>query len=252
MIAIGTFQILEQYKEQYMTTTPKIVPLNKTEHATTKITKQNSAAHFSTEHMLPVVVHEFVVAGAEFPIVFVKANDSLQPVAMLGLAVKQNLFVKDNQWQGVYMPRAVRNYPLMLVKNKAEEDRLLVALDESSERISKEEGFALFNEDGSESEFLAHRKEQLAEYIEMGQITRNFVEKLQSLELIKEQVLTLNVNGEERRINGIHLIDEQKLNELSDEKFLELKKNGYLTAIFAHLMSLQHTQKLVRKVAEAS
>jgi hypothetical protein len=86
----------------------------------------------------------------------------------------------------------------------------------------------------------------------MGLITRNFVEKLQSLELIKEQVLTLNIKGEERRINGIYLIDEPKLNELSDETFLELRKSGYLTAIYAMLMSLQHTQKLVKKVAEAS
>ena len=81
---------------------------------------------------------------------------------------------------------------------------------------------------------------------------RNPDEKLQSLDLIKEQVLTLNIKGEERRINGIFLIDETKLNELTDEQFLELRKSGYLTAIFAQLMSLQHTQKLVKKIADGS
>lgn len=234
-----------------MTSTPKIVPLNKEQHAATKINNNNALSHISSEHLLPVVVHEFVVAGAEFPIVFVKANDTFQPVAMLGLAAQQNLFMQNEQWQALYVPRAARNYPLVLVKDKPDGDRLMVGLDESSDRVSQAEGNALFNEDGSESEFLTQRKQQMAEYVDMGMITRTFVEKLQSLELIKEQVLTLTIKGEERRINGIFLIDEAKLNELSDEVFLELRKNGYLTAIYALLMSLQHTQKLVRKIAEA-
>ena len=235
-----------------MTSTPKIMPLNKEQHAATKINNNNAFSHISEEHMLPVVVHEFVVAGAEFPIVFIKTNDTYQPVAMLGLTAKQNLFLQDNKWQALYVPRAVRNYPLVLVKDKPDGDRLLVAVDESSERVSQAEGHALFNEDGSESEFLTQRKQLMADYVDMGVVTRNFVEKLQSLDLIVEQVLTLNINGDERRINGIHLIDEKKLNELSDDVFLELRKNGYLTAIYAQLMSLQHTQKLVKRIAEAS
>ena len=234
-----------------MTSTPKIVPLNKEQHAATKINNNNAFSHISSEHLLPVVVHEFVVAGAEFPIVFVKANDTFQPVAMLGLAAQQNLFMQNDQWQALYVPRAVRNYPLVLVKDSAENERLLVALDESSERIGEAEGFPLFNEDGSESEFLTHRKQQMAEYIDMGMVTKNFIAKLQSLDLIVEQVLTLKVNDEERRINGIFLIDEKKLNELSDEVFLELRKNGYLAAIYAQLMSLRHTQELVKRVAQA-
>lgn len=233
-------------------TAAKIVPLNKDQHGETKISNEKAFSHISSDHMLPVVVHEFVAAGAEFPIVFVKNRDVIQPVAMLGLQPNQNLFIRDDKWQANYVPRAVRNYPLVLVQNKPDGDRLLVAMDESSARINTTDGNPLFNADGSESEFLTFRKQQMAEFLDMGAVTRVFVDKLQSLELIKEQVLTLTINGEERRINGIHLIDEPKLNELSDEQFLELRKNGYLTAIYAHLMSLQHTQKLVRKMAEAN
>lgn len=229
----------------------KVVGLSKETHAKTKISNVRPFSHIGNEHMLPVVVHEFVVAGAEFPVVFVKdpSGDRFQPVALLGLASQQNLVIKEDKWDALYVPRVIRNYPLVLVQDAPGSDRLIVAIDESSERVNEAEGFALFNDDGSESEFLTARKQQMAEFVEFSQITHNFTEKLKSLGLIKEQVLTLTINGDKRNINGIHMVDDQKLNELSDEAFLELRKQGYLTAIYAHLMSLQHTQKLVQKLA---
>ncbi|HSG52685.1 MAG TPA: SapC family protein, partial [Rheinheimera sp.] len=90
-----------------MTSTPKIVPLTKEQHAATKINNNNAFSHISDEHMLPVVVHEFVSAGAEFPIVFIKTGETYQPVAMLGLSAKQNLFLQGDKWQALYVPRAV-------------------------------------------------------------------------------------------------------------------------------------------------
>lgn len=230
----------------------KVVGLHKEKHAKTKISSVRPFSHIAQEHMLPVVVHEFVVAGAEFPVVFVKdqQTERFQPVVLLGLASQQNLMLVDDKWQAMYVPRVVRNYPLVLVQEAPESDRLMVAIDEASERVNEAEGFPLFNDDGSESEFLTVRKQQMGEYVDYAQMTQVFMEKLKSLGLIKEQVLTVTINEEKRNINGIHMVDDQKLNELSDETFLELRKLGYLTAIYAHLMSLQHTQKLVQKLAE--
>lgn len=230
----------------------KVVGLNKETHAKTKINTVRALSHIAGEHLLPVVVHEFVAAGAEFPVVFIKDtnSDRYQSVVLLGLAPQQNLILKNDKWNALYVPRVVRNYPLVLVQDAPESDRLIVAIDESSERVNEADGFALFNEDGSESEFLTARKNQMAEYIDFNRITRAFTEKLQSLELLTEQTLTLSINGEQRTVNGIHMVDEKKLEALSDEVYLELRKSGYLTAIYAHLMSLQHTQKLVQKLAE--
>ncbi len=230
----------------------KVVGLHKEKHAKTKISSVRPFSHIAQEHMLPVVVHEFVVAGAEFPVVFVKdqQTERFQPVVLLGLASQQNLMLVDDKWQAMYVPRVVRNYPLVLVQEAPESDRLMVAIDEASERVNEAEGFPLFNDDGSESEFLTVRKQQMGEYVDYAQMTQVFMEKLKSLGLLKEQVLTVTINEEKRNINGIHMVDDQKLNELSDEAFLELRKLGYLTAIYAHLMSLQHTQKLVQKLAE--
>lgn len=236
------------------TPTPKIMPLNKDVHGALKINFENPYAHVAGDHLLPVTAHEFIVAGAEYPIVFVKNEEknTYQSVIMLGLSSKQNLFVKDGNWQGTYVPVAIRNYPLVLVHDQNDKDRLLVAVDEASARVGNDTGEALFNEDGTESEFLAKRKEHMAEFLELGQVTTKMIAKLQSLDLLKQQVLTLNVQGEERRINGIYLVDEQKLADLDDVTLVELHKNGYLKVIYAHLLSLQHTQKLVLRIAQAS
>lgn len=241
-------------KEPYMTSTPKIMPLNKEAHAALKINNDNAFAHVAEEHLLPVTAHEYVLAGAEYPIVFVKNEERgiYQSVVMLGLAAKQNLFVEQSNWQGNYVPVAARNYPLALVKESAESERLLVAVDENSPRVGNDKGEALFNEDGTETEFLTQRKQQMAEFIELGQVTNKLIAKLQSLDLFKQQVLTLKVEGGEQRINGIYLVDEEKLANLDDATLLELHKNGYLKVIYAHLLSLQHTQKLVKKIAKAS
>lgn len=230
----------------------KVVALSKEQHAKTKISNNNALSHVADQHMLPIVVQEFVVAGAEFPVVFVKdgQNDSYQPVVLLGLAANQNLVIEDGKWQALYVPRVARNYPLVLVQPEPNSDRLVLAVDESSVRVNETEGVPLFKEDGSETDFLADRKKQMGEFVEFSRMTRGFCEKLKSMELIKEQVLTITIDGEPRNINGIHMIDEKKLNELDNDVFLELRKSGFLTAIYAHLMSLQHTQKLVQKLVK--
>lgn len=236
------------------TQNPKITPLRKEAHGALKISHEKAYAHVAQEHLLPVTAHEFVLASAEYPIVFVKNEQKniYQPVVLLGLSAKQNVFVDDGDWQGIYIPVAARNYPLALVRDAADSELLFVAIDESSPRVVSEGGEALFNEDGTESKFLIQRKEHMAEFIELSKVTAKFTAKLQSLDLFKQQILTLKVQNEEQRINGVYLVDEQKLADLDDETLLDLHRSGYLKVIYAHLLSLQQTQKLVRKIDQAS
>lgn len=248
---VTAIALIEQKdNEQYMTY--KIVPLNKDKHAKTTISRNNPLQHISQEHMLPVILHEFVPAGAEFPIVFVRNGDTdvYQSVVLLGLREKQNLYLKDDKWQALYVPRVARNYPLMLVQDPANKDRLFVGVDENSTRLTEDDGNRLFNDDGSESEFLTACKNSLGEFLDLSDFTKAFCEKLHSLELLKEQILTITLNGQENKISGLYLVDEKKLGELDNDTFLELRQKGFLGAIYAHLLSLQHTPKLIQKVAE--
>ncbi len=225
-----------------------IKPLHNEVHGKLKIKNGINVEFLKEQHLIPLVAHEFARTATEYPIVFVKNNDSgeFQAVAMLGLEPGENLFVKDDVWQGGYLPHAATRYPLALVPNPQQQEQLLVAILEDSHLVSEEEGNALFDEKGEETEYLKARKESLIRYIEFSQVTTNFTKFLAEKELLIAQTLTLEIKGEKRDINGIYLIDEKKLNELSDEEFLEIRKRGYLAPIYSFLTSMPQVNRLAR------
>ena len=45
-------------------------------------------------------------------------------------------------------------------------------------------------------------------------------------------------------IGGIYTVDEQKLNALSDEDYLDLRRQGIIPLIYAHLSSLQQLRRI--------
>ena len=69
------------------------------------------------------------------------------------------------------------------------------------------------------------------------------------MDLLIPQTLTFNIGEDKRTVNGIYTVDEKKFNELSDEKYIELRKKGYILPIYSHLISLQQTKKLVKELA---
>ncbi|MEM0514548.1 SapC family protein [Pseudoalteromonas sp. YIC-827] len=228
----------------------QVQPLHNEKHANTKIKHGLNIEFLKTQHLVPVVAHEFGRVANEFPLAFVKNNESgkFQAVALFGLEPGENLFIKDDQWQAAFAPLAVTRYPLGLVKHP-EQEQYGVVIDEASPLVSEEEGNALF-ENGEETEYLKRRKEALVSFIEFSGVTDAFTQYLADKELLTAQTLTVDIKGEKKDITGIHLIDEKKLQELSDEDFLELRKRGYLAPIYSFLTSTHQVGRLARLKAE--
>lgn len=232
----------------------QIAPLQKEKHAQTKINITNAFTFAQEQHILPVVVQEFIRIGAELPIVFIKdsASERFDVVAMLGLKTGENLMVTEGQWQGFYVPKVLWNHPLILADDPSKEGQLLVALVESSPMVNTETGHALFNEDGTESDFLKSRVDSMREFFMQSQSTRAFNKVLADMDLLVPQTLTMTLEGKPREISGIYIVDEKKLNSLSDEQLLDLHKRGLMPAIYAHLMSLQQVQRLAERVNKSA
>ncbi|MBR9726704.1 SapC family protein [Shewanella intestini] len=224
----------------------QITLLDHAKHGDLKITSTDFA-HVAEQHIVPISLHEIARAVTEYPVVFVKNAESgeFQSVVMLGLKPGQNLSVKDGNWQGLYVPAVVRDYPLGLVLNPEIKDKVWIGIREEAKEVSKEEGAALFDGE-KETPFLDGRKKALIEHFEQDQATRSILGFLAEKELLKSQSITVEIAGEKRNINGLYIVDEEKLNGLSDEDYLALRQRGLLAPIFAHLASMNQINRLAR------
>jgi hypothetical protein len=230
-----------------------IVALDSKEHKNLKVRRPSTYEDLAKIHMLPLVVHECTHAASDYPVVFVKNEETnqFQLVALFGLSPGENLFVSDGKWNALYLPAVIQNNPFRLIPDEEKPDQIDFGLDTDSDLVQETEGEALFDDDGNETDYLQERKESLYKYLEHDRITRAFVSLLSELKLLRGRDLTVNVNGKTINIAGIYTVDEAKLNELPDEKFDDLRKRGFLPVIYAHVFSLNQVRRLAKYRAAA-
>jgi len=232
----------------------KLVPVNKVRHAHKRI-KQIQGYGFAADfHIASVMVHEFARAAATYPVVFLedKAQDGFRPVALLGLDAGENLFVDaDGKWQASYVPAIIRRYPFALA-GAGEEGKFTVCIDEGSPLVSDTEGVPLFDEQGEPTEAIENVKRYLGELQQMDAFTRGFCAWLSEHNLFIPLNMRVRQAEQVKNITGCYVINEERLNNLSDERFLQLREKRYLPAAYAHLMSLAQIERLMTLKQERS
>jgi hypothetical protein len=57
--------------------------------------------------------------------------------------------------------------------------------------------------------------------------------------------MKVRVKNEMKNISGAYVINEERLNSLSDEKFIDIKNKRYLSVIYSHLSSLAQIERLL-------
>lgn len=224
----------------------QVVPLNHQRHSSKKILPSNDFRFASNFQLAYVTVHEFARAAAIYPLVFLedKESDQFRPVALMGLDAGENLFVDaQGQWAGFYVPAIIRRYPFALTK-AVEADRFIVCVDEGSESLSESEGVPLFDEQGNPTEVIDNIKRYLAELQQMDAMTNEFSQFLVQNNLLTPLNMRVNAANQVRNITGCYVINEDRLTNFSEAKFLEVRKKGYLPAIYAHLISLSQIERL--------
>lgn len=225
----------------------QVVPVNKDRHAHKKVKVASDFQFASKFHIAYITTHEFARAASIYPVVFLEdqTQDAFRPVVLLGLDAGENLFVDDKgQWSASYIPAIIRRYPFALSK-AAEADRFIVCVDEASELISDTEGAAMFDEQGQPTQVIENVKRYLGELQQMDQVTHEFSQFLVQNNLLTPLNMRVNTASQGRNITGCYVINEERLNNFSDQKFLEVRAKGYLPAIYAHLISLAQIERLV-------
>lgn len=228
-----------------------MIPLNNKQHANLKIQKSNNVSRFKNQHLIPITVQDFIPLSTEFPIVFVKNEDTGQfiSVAVMGIRSGINLYCQEVEWTCAVAPIGFNNAPLSLVKTSENSDEVTVCFDEKSALISTESGEALFDEQGRQTEFLNRKTQALLSVAEFIEQTQAIIHILTQKKLLTSRQLNVKLAREEEPmlLSGIYLIDEKVLNALSAQEFEELRSQGLLPLIYAHLASLHQITRLAIK-----
>jgi len=211
-----------------------------------------------TLNAIALTSSEFVAAARDYPVVFVTPDNAqtFAPVAVLGLAARQNLFLADDgDWDpAAYLPAFVRRYPFCISKlyvdGVARSDKVVCV----ARAYVDPQGIALFDEAGTPSEYWQGMQRLLAEYEEDLDRTAGLCAALARLDLFAP--FTFQVVQEDRttlKVDGMYRIDAGKFESLRPASHKALVAKGFAGRIYAHFHSLENFARLYqRAVRQAS
>jgi hypothetical protein len=228
-----------------------MIPLNNKKHANIKIKKNNDVSRFKKQQLIPVTLQDIIPLSGEFPIVFVKNEETGQfsCVAMMAIRPNLNLYCQEVKWSHHVLPLGFNNSPFSLVKKSEQSDEAIVCIDESSPLVNPDVGDLLFDEEGNQTEYLKKRSEALLQIAQFTQQTSNVIQLFAQKKLLVSKKLNIQLiqESEPVELSGLYLIDEKVLNALPKEDFEELRVKGLLPIIYAHLASLHQITRLTIK-----
>jgi hypothetical protein len=189
---------------------------------------------------------EFRSVQAYYPIVFGKAQDgTFTPLAIFGFHEGQNLFLKDSDWQALYLPLMMERQPFLI--GRAANGKV-VHIDLDSPRISAAEGERVFLEHGGNTGFLDHISQVLGTLDEGIESTPAFMSALHEHDLIESFALDIQFqDGAQHRFAGFYTVNEDKLAKLDAAALGKLHERGYLQAIYMVLASLANFRTLIER-----
>jgi hypothetical protein len=202
------------------------------------------------QNFVPVHVGEFPQVAVNYPIIF--AGEDFAPIAVLGVQQGENLFIADDGLYrlGAYIPAFIRRYPFVGARDDAAQ-RTIICIDRAFDRWTETDADAVLFENGQPSEFTRNCIEFCRQFDQDRQVSDQFVRMLRDLDLFDTKQthftprLADGTNGEPVLVAEYYAISDEKVRALPEAKIAELCRNGGLTAIDAHLISLNNWDKLI-------
>lgn len=223
-------------------------PLTAQRHATLRV-REAGYAYARGISAIPLAAEEFTIAGRQYPIVFT-AQPPHMPVIIVGLTADTNTHVTaEGAWaDGKYVPAYLRRYPFFLVRVAEGSEELALCIDRSAPQFSTTEGEELFGADGKPTPML-DRAFTFCRSLEVAmQKTRAMAESLTALNLLQPAAVQFEQFGKPTKIDGFHAIQREAFAALTAEQLAELRDNGHLELIYAHLLSIGGLPELAARM----
>jgi hypothetical protein len=212
-------------------------------------------AFAAKSHFVPLQVGEFGIAATHYPIIF--GGEAHAPLAVMGVRQGENLFITaDGRYRtGAYVPAFVRRYPFIVARDD-QAQRSIVCIDRGFDLFTEDEPDTPLFENGQPSAFTQRCISFCEGFDSDSRATSSFMKLMLEMDLFETRNTTYTPRkpdgflDEPIQIAEYFAISEEKLKALSPAKFAELRDNGALTQIYAHLTSLNGWQGLVLESME--
>lgn len=232
----------------------KPAALNRERHRNLKLDASKGNFLFAAKtNSLLLATTELIDAAASYPVVFVgKEGGPYTLAAMVGLNNEENLFVDAaGIWDaGSYVPAFARRYPFVLSGGADADADLAVCIDEAFAGFNDVDGQPLFDAEGKETPLLASAIDFLRHFHAEMQNTNAFAERLSTLGLLIPRSFEVQRDGTKRVVDGVVMIDAEKLAALDDATVLTMVRNGDMALAHAHLLSIKQIPHLAVRLEE--
>jgi hypothetical protein len=222
------------------------VPLDANQHRDLRVITSRGLAYGDGATSALTFPAEFRSLQAHYPIVFSKnALGEFLPVALMGLAQGENLFLQGSYWDAHYVPMAVERQPFLIGRDG---DALSVHIDLEHPRVSTTAGEPLFAAHGGTTPYLERISELLGVLHEGMASVAPFVEALLRHDLLESFVLDVgDGEGGANRLAGFYTIHEEHLAALAPEAVAALHRDGHLLPIHMAIASLSQFRALIAR-----
>jgi len=227
----------------------EIVPLKKTDKV---LLPGGLTPEFCrTANSLALSAAEFVSAARDYPITFVSGDEkAFAPVALLGLAEKQNLFIDaSGAWiAGHYVPAFIRRFPFCLaratVEGRPRTDRI-VCVEKSYLDAG---GLPLYDAEGKVTPNWSGFEQLLQSYENDLELTAQMCEAFAKLELFEAfEFRVMNAEQASLTIKGMYRIDEKRFTALKPASHKAMVTKGFMGRIYSHFHSLENFGRLYQR-----
>lgn len=186
-----------------------------------------------------------------YPICFRKNEETgeFQSVALFGFELGENLFIKEKKWDASYIPLTIEIQPFVIGLDANDKENGAIYIDMDSPKVNpKEGGTRIFNQDGSESEYLGNVRRRLEMLHQMNGEAKGFYDYLDKFDLIEPFAIEVGLaDGSERRLMGLYTLHEHRFHSLDTKVVEEMWVKGFMMPCFMMLASLASISDLVAR-----
>ncbi|MDR3512967.1 MAG: SapC family protein [Caulobacteraceae bacterium] len=231
-------------------------PLDSSRHRKLGMLRSDRPFSFAArQHFVPLHVGEFAPAATNYPIIF--AGEQRAPLAVMGVNAGENLFISAEGVfrTGAYVPAFIRRYPFVVARDQ-QLDRMVVCIDRDFALFTENKPDVMLFEDGQPSAFTKGCIDFCSQFDADSQMTQSFVKLLGDLDLFESKQTTFapraadGTTGEPQLVAEYFAVSEERLKKLPDAKLAELRDNGALAQIYAHMVSLYGWDRLILETIE--